>query len=309
MSALVSILIPCYNAAPWLRETLESAFAQTWPAVEVILVDDGSKDDSVAIARTFEGRGLKVITQPNAGAATARNAAWKASRGAWLQFLDADDLLAPDKIERQLAAADGVDLIYSGSWGRFTGSLATTEFRAEPLNRDGDPVEWILAKMEVNGMMHPAAWLTPRALAERAGCWDESLSLDDDGEFFNRVVLTSRGVRHCAEARSFYRSNLAGSLSRSKSEKAWASAYRSNLQTVRRLLALEDSPRTRRASARVLQRFIYESYPKAAGPRREAAREIARLGGSDLRPEYGPKFKLVAGFLGWKAAKRLVERS
>jgi hypothetical protein len=59
----------------------------------------------------------------------------------------------------------------------------------------------------------------------------------------------------------------------------------------------------------VLQRFIYESYPKAAGARREAARKIRRLGGSDLRPEYGPKFKLVANFLGWRVAKRLLEKT
>lgn len=309
MSALVSILIPGYNAAPWLRETLESAFAQTWPDKEIIFVDDGSKDDSVAIARTFEPRGLKVITQPNAGAATARNTAWKASRGAWLQFLDADDLLAPDKIERQMRAVRGEEFIYGGAWGRFTGSVATTEFRDEPLNHDAIPVDWIVQKLETHGMMHPAAWLTPRALAERAGYWDQTLTLDDDGEFFSRVVLTSQGVRYCGEARSYYRSNLAGSLSRSKSDRAWASAHRSLALTNQRLLALEDSPRTRRAAATVLQRFIYESYPQAAGPRREAVREIARLGGSDLRPEYGPKFKLVARFLGWKAAKRLLERS
>ena len=74
MSPLVSILIPCYNAAPWLAATLDSALAQTHPRTEIIVVDDGSSDHSLAIARTFEPHGVRVVTQPNAGASAARRA-------------------------------------------------------------------------------------------------------------------------------------------------------------------------------------------------------------------------------------------
>jgi glycosyltransferase involved in cell wall biosynthesis len=73
MSPLVSILIPCSNAAPWLAATLASALAQTHPRTEIIIVDDGSSDHSLAIARTFEPHGVRVVTQPNAGASAARN--------------------------------------------------------------------------------------------------------------------------------------------------------------------------------------------------------------------------------------------
>ena len=67
-SPFVSILIPCYNAAPWLAATLESALAQTGAAIEIIVVDDGSTDGSVAVAQTYEPRGVRVIRQSNAGA-------------------------------------------------------------------------------------------------------------------------------------------------------------------------------------------------------------------------------------------------
>jgi glycosyltransferase involved in cell wall biosynthesis len=309
MADLVSILIPCHNAAPWLAATLESALAQTWAEKEIIVVDDGSTDGSLALARTYERRGVRVIAQPNAGASAARNAAWRAARGAWLQFLDADDLLAPDKLARQLAfaAAGGPRHAIGATWQRFhrePGDLAPVE---QPLCADLPAVDWMVLKFEHNLMMHPAAWLTPRLLAERAGPWDESLSLDDDGEFFSRVVLASDGVRCCRGAVSHYRSGLPGSLSKSRSERAWASAHRSVALSVARLLRAEDSPRTRHAGATALQRFIYESYPRAAACRRQAAAEVARLGGSDLAPEGGPRFQQLRRFLGWRLARRLQE--
>jgi glycosyltransferase involved in cell wall biosynthesis len=308
MSApLVSILIPCHNAAPWLAATLESALAQTWAEKEIIVVDDGSTDPSLEIARRFEPRGIRVITQANAGASAARNAAWRASRGAWLQFLDADDLLEPGKIAHQLAGAGAAETgaALCGTWNRFQAVPGDLPPVAQPLSADLPAVEWMILKFEHNLMMHPAAWLTSRALAEQAGPWDESLSLDDDGEFFSRVVLASTGVRCCRAAVSHYRSGLPGSLSRSRSERAWASAHRSLAQSAARLLQREDSPRTRHACATVLQRYIHEAYPRAAACRRLAAAEVARLGGSDLAPEGGPQFQFWRRCVGWRLARRL----
>src|SRR5689334_12629004 len=90
----VSILVPCYNAARWLPATLASALAQTESSIEVIVVDDGSTDESLAVARSYESRGVRVFSQRNAGASAARNRAMREARGEFLQFLDADDLLS-----------------------------------------------------------------------------------------------------------------------------------------------------------------------------------------------------------------------
>lgn len=307
MTALVSILIPCHNAAPWLAETLECALGQTWPHKEIIVVDDGSRDESLAIARRFEARGVTVITQPNRGASAARNAAWTASRGDWLQFLDADDLLSPDKIARQMemAAKVGAETALAGRWSRFTSSPADADFTPQPLCMDAAPVDWLIVKFEQNAMMHPAAWLISRELAKRAGPWDETLSLDDDGEFFTRVVLAARAVHCCQAATSYYRSGLPGSLSGAKSERAWQSAYRSLELSADRLRAVEDSARTRHACATVFQRYIYEAYPRGAECRRRARARVENLGGSALAPEGGGWFQLWRKFLGWRVAKRL----
>src|SRR3990170_4942215 len=89
---LVSVLIPAYNSERWIAETLSSAVAQTWPNKEVI-VDDGSKDRTLEIARTFSSRGVKVVMQANTGAPGARNHALRLAQGDYIQWLDADDVL------------------------------------------------------------------------------------------------------------------------------------------------------------------------------------------------------------------------
>jgi glycosyltransferase involved in cell wall biosynthesis len=304
---LVSILIPCHNAAPWLAQTLESALAQTWPHQEIIVVDDGSRDGSAEIARTFADRGVKIIVQENRGASAARNRAYRLSQGDFIQYLDADDLLAPDKIEHQMNLADktGPDAVLCGTWSRFTRTPADANFTPQPLCTDAAPIDWVVTKFEQNAMMHPAAWLTPRVLAERAGPWDESLSLDDDGEYFTRVVLASHGVRFCREAVSFYRSGLPGTLSSANSERAWASAFRSLELSSGRLLARQDIPRTRQACATAFQCYIYEAYPRAAECRHRATAQVAVLGGSTLPPPGGPRFRWARRLFGWRLAKRL----
>ena len=118
MTPTVTIAIPCLNAAQWLGAAIESALAQTAPGCDVIVVDDGSTDHSVEIARGF-GTRVQLIVGSLRGGNAARNSALHAARGEWIQFLDADDYLEPPKIAQQLAEAhDGADadVIYSPVW-------------------------------------------------------------------------------------------------------------------------------------------------------------------------------------------------
>jgi Glycosyltransferases involved in cell wall biogenesis len=304
---LVSIIIPCYNAARWLGETLDSAFAQTWPNKEIILVDDGSTDESLAIARRYETRGLRLLAQPNRGASSARNNGLAAARGDFIQFLDADDLLAPDKLTRQLemAARLGGESALCCRWTRFKRHINDADNTSQPLCKDADAIDWLITKFELHAMMHPAAWLVSRKLADLAGPWNENLSLDDDGEYFCRVVLASDRIRCCHDAMTFYRSNIAGSLSGSKSDAAWRSAWLSLELSTEKLLQAENSRRTRTACATALQRFIFEAYPHVPEYRAIAAAKVQSLGGSRLTPEGGPRFRIAARLLGWRLARRL----
>ena len=102
MEPLVSILIPAFNAERWIADAIKSALEQTWPQKEIIVVDDGSTDQTPSIARQFVSKSVSVITQSNQGAASARNKAFSTCQGGYIQWLDADDLLAPSKIAKQM---------------------------------------------------------------------------------------------------------------------------------------------------------------------------------------------------------------
>ncbi len=304
---LVSIIIPCYNAAEWLAETLCSAQAQTWTRKEILIIDDGSTDQSLAVAKRFERSGLKIFSQRNAGQSSAFNHGLREAQGDYCEFLDADDLLHPEKIARQIDVLRrvGPSWIASGAWARFENTIAEARFQEEPVWRDLDPVSWLTTSWSGGGMMHGAAWLVPRHLVDRAGHWGADLSLVNDFDFFCRVLLQSEGVRFCPEALSYYRSGLHSSLSAQKSEKAWLSAYQSFTRGTAHLLAHENSARTRAAAARTFQSFAYAAYPTVPDLVSQAEQRVRELGGSDHKLRSGRLFNALAGFAGWKFARRM----
>ncbi len=102
METRVSVVIPCFNAAPFLRQTIESALNQSQAPCEVLVIDDGSTDESPAIARSY-GLPVRVISQVNMGESAARNRGIEEAIGEWIAFLDADDLWRPNKLKKQLA--------------------------------------------------------------------------------------------------------------------------------------------------------------------------------------------------------------
>lgn len=315
MTPLVSILIPAYNAAPWIAETLSSALGQTHPRCEIIVVDDGSRDETVqrtrAVADAHPDR-IRVVSQTNAGASAARNHALRLARGEFIQYLDADDLLSSRKIELQLArlASAPAAALATCRWGRFESSPAEARFVDEEVFRDFAPEEWLLLHVAECRMMHPAAWLCPRTVLDAAGPWDESLSLNDDGEYFARVVLASSGMVFTADAdaATYYRSGLGGSLSRRRSATALSSLYRSIEKISALVSAREDSPRTRAALATYWQRLAYELYPDDPAGSRRASGRARDFGGSDLRPPMGARLRWFSRIFGWRAAYRLARR-
>lgn len=306
MSPLVSIIVPCYNAEAWVSEALASALAQTWAPTEVIAVNDGSRDGTLAVLRRHEGSRVRVIDQPNQGASAARNAGLRAAQGDLVQFLDADDRLAPDKVGRQVAAlAEAPERsVASGRWARFTTDPARAPVVPSVLFRDFAPIDYVLTNVQSGDMMHPAAWLVPAAVARAAGPWDESLSLNDDGEYFARVVLASAGVVHVPGALSLYRSGLARSLSGRTDARALQSLFASGLRVAGHLQRAEDTPRVRAALADYLQRLAFELYPGNTALYRQAQAEATRLGGSAVRPAMGARQALFAKVVGWKLARR-----
>jgi glycosyltransferase involved in cell wall biosynthesis len=307
MTPLVSIIIPCYNAEAWVGDAVRSALAQSWESVEVIAVNDGSSDASLSVLEGLRGPRLRVIDQRNRGASAARNAGLRAAAGQFVQFLDADDLLAPGKIASQVAllATSAAGAAATGRWARFTSDPAAAEVTPSPLFADLSPVELLILETAAGHMMHPAAWLVPAAVARAAGPWDESLSLNDDGEYFARVALAASRVVHAGDALSLYRSGVPGSLSGRRDRRALESLSRSCELVAGHLSAAEDSPRVRSALADYFQRLAFEVYPEAPDLSRRAEARAAALGGSRARPPMGGRQALLARLVGWRLARRL----
>jgi glycosyltransferase involved in cell wall biosynthesis len=308
MKPLVSILIPAYNAEAWIGDTIQSAIAQTWPRKEIIVVDDGSKDATAAVAQQFASQGVMVVSNENQGAAATRNHAFRLSKGDYIQWLDADDLLAPGKIELQLAALRDIDsprTLLSSSWAYFNFRTHRARFVPTSLWEDLSPAEWLLRKMGENLHMQTATWLTSRELAETAGLWDTRLYFDDDGEYFCRVLLASAGTRFVPQSRVFYRITYSNRLSYiGASDKKKDALLLTMKLHIRYLRSIEDSDRVEKACLRYLQNWYHNFYPDRPELVAEVQNLAAQLQGRLEAPRLRWKYAWIQTIFGWKTAKR-----
>ena len=305
---LVSVCIPCYNCEKFLTQTVESVLGQTYHNIEVIIVDDGSLDGSVAILESFTDNRIKIFYQKNSGAGAARNMAYSKSAGALIKFLDADDIISPAMIESQVALAlDNPGCIISAKWGRFYNNDLTT-FSLSPENcwQTLPADEWLcLSWINGGSMTQCGIFLIPKAVLAKAGGWDEKLTLIDDLDFFTRVILKSDKVVFDPGSILYYRSGNSSSLSGSNGHKAVVSAFTSISQATNNFLAAYSSPQVSLACANILQHFIYDNYPKYPDLTGAAQKKIRQLGGSTLKYPCGGLTKKMVVILGWRAVSRL----
>jgi glycosyltransferase involved in cell wall biosynthesis len=305
---LVSILIPAYNAEKWIADALRSAIAQTWAPKEIIVVDDGSTDRTLAVARQFESVQVRVVAHEHQGAAATRNKGLSLAQGEYIQYLDADDLMAPDKIARQLEAlgqSQDKRVLLSGSWGEFVYRYHRSEFVPTALWCDLRPVDWLMRKMQLGVFMQTATWLVSRELANAAGPWDTRLLGDDDGEYFCRVLLASDEIRFVPESKVYYRKSGVNCLSYiGLSDSKMEAQMRSMQLHIRYLFSLEDSSRVREACVAYLQNWLPFFYFNRPDLVKQAEEMAASLGGKLHPPQLSWKAALFSSLFGWRQMKR-----
>lgn len=307
MRPLVSILIPAYNAECWIAETIQSALDQTWPSKEIIIVDDGSTDQTRSIAQEFASNTVSVITQENQGAAAARNKAYSVCQGNYIQWLDADDLLSRNKIAMQMEAAEECQskrTLLSSGWGYFMYRPAKARFAPTPLWSDLPPLEWMLRKWEHNAHMQTATWLVSRELTEAAGPWDTRLLGDDDGEYFSRVINASTGIRFVPESKVYYRISPMSRLSYiGRSDKKMEAQFLGMKLQIGYVRNREDSPRVRTACIDYLQTWLPNFYPNRPDLVKEVQELANSLGGRLAPPTASWKYAWIEKLFGFAAAK------
>jgi glycosyltransferase involved in cell wall biosynthesis len=307
MKPLVSILIPAFNSEAWIADTIKSAIAQTWPRKEIIVIDDGSTDQTLAVARRFASKEIAVVTQKNQGAAAARNHALSLCQGDYIQWLDADDLLSPDKVAKQMEASEecqNTRTLFSSGWGYFAYRTDWAEFSPTSLWCDLSPAEWLLRKLRENLHMQTATWLTSRELTKAAGAWDVRLLGDDDGEYFCRVILASDGIRFVPGAKIFYRITPSTRLSHiGQSDKKKDAQLLSMQLHVKYIRSLEESERVRTACVTYLGNWMINFYPERPDIVQELERLAVSLGGRLEVPRLRWKYAWIKPLFGWGPAK------
>ncbi len=202
-SADISVVIPAYNEAERLPEAVKSAQAQTLAPREIIVVDDGSSDDTATVAREL---GVTVISQENKGLPGARNTGIRAAKGAWIALLDSDDIWEAEKLERQWTAIQSCPeaALVACDYRQFTdaGEVVHPSFLSQPGRYEqaekhclGEGVSRIDAPgdnfLRGGYFLIPSSTMFQRETALAVGLFDESLRYVEDVEFFLRIL--SRG--------------------------------------------------------------------------------------------------------------------
>lgn len=202
MAISIAVVIPAYNSARYIEETLKSVLAQTFPAAEIVLADGASTDNTVAIARSV-APGIKIICRPNAGAADGRNIALGEASADWLAFMDSDDLWHPDKLRLQaqlVERAPEVEFVFSDVWQFQNGDVLSESFLttrpgySRLLKHSVGENLYVfdtnmgVALMHSNYAVTSSSVMVKRSAALEAGCFDPMLRACEDYDFWIRLL-------------------------------------------------------------------------------------------------------------------------
>jgi glycosyltransferase involved in cell wall biosynthesis len=199
---LVSILVPCYNAAQWVGQAIESALNQSWPEKEVIVIDDGSSDGSLDIIKRF-GDSIQWYTQVNAGGGRTRNRLLELARGEWIQYLDADDYLLVGKIAGQLeflTRCPNADVVFSPViLEHWTEQGGRSEVYEIPVPHD----VWILLARWYLPQTGAALWR--RSAIDQVGGWKPDQPCCQEHDLYLRLLMAGKRFVYCPDVGAVYR--------------------------------------------------------------------------------------------------------
>lgn len=306
MSDLVSIIIPTFNRAQIIGETIESALEQSHRDIEILVVDDGSTDDTDAVIRRFIARDPRVSyhRQENRGVGTARQLGFERSRGAYIQFLDSDDLLSPRKIELQVEALKrdpGAGVAYGPTYFFHDGWQAAT-----PSRRTGESVEKIFPAMVAERIWQTMSPIYRREVCVAAGEWT-ALTSEEDWEFDTRVAALGIRAVHVPSSDSYYRiPQTPRKLTEEQLDRKFRDRAAAHLKIAEHALAAGAS--SRMPEVRKFARYTFFLARRCAerGLTKEA-KALTRIA-SSLTPHLDVRaYRLLSSLIGWRRAARIAK--
>ncbi|MEJ8768816.1 glycosyltransferase family 2 protein [Prevotella sp. HCN-7019] len=306
---LVSILIPLYNANKWVSETLDSLKKQTYKNVEIIVVDDHSTDNSLAIAKEYESDRIHVFINPRKGGNAARNYAFEVCNGDYIKFMDADDYCTDDMIEKQmeriLKDGDNDTLVFSPVKMLYPDGRLF--FPQRKIDKDYTPgIELLLDIWRGKGWNCPHCHLMHRDLFIKSGGWDENIIKNQDGEFFARVAAKASMALSVNNVFAIWRQTGTG-VSSKMSLEAQKSVLRTYDIISHLIISYKDNDDTRYNCARYIGFFVYTNYPQI----KELMQMVYEILNYLHQPLILPQrrvLKFLRTILGWKIALCLIHK-
>jgi glycosyltransferase involved in cell wall biosynthesis len=310
-SPLISVIIPLYNSEEYIIETIDSVLNQTYPNIEIIVVNDGSTDNSSYLVQEKENPQITLINISNGGASKARNIGIENAKGTYIQFLDADDILSPNKIEEQvkiLESNNKIDLCFCKSIV-FTDSsnLETNqEVNTEVFDFDFiSGIELLKKLLGINNkvsMILISAYLIKKEIIDVAGKWDETITLDDDGEFFSRVLNCSKTVAFDKKGINYYRKfHTKNTLSQQTGQKYMASEINSvlkKLATIKKNVSTVELKKIKQIQFSLLKYKYYKEFHKIDFINIDS--ELMLVGGFEIKILPTRRGRFVMKILGFK---------
>lgn len=299
----VSVIVPCRDAAAWLPETLASVLSQSIPGLDLIVVDDGSRDGSAEIAASFGDR-VRLVRQTAQGASAARNAGTAAAQGAFFQYLDADDVLEPGTLEERVAALmrTGADVSLS-PWVRWT-RQPDGRFEPGPVEsrRLGDRPE---VDLLTDAWWPPGAVLYRREIVQRIGGWRTDLPVIQDARFLLDAALAGARFVYTDRPGLRYRVHGPASLSRRDPVAFAADCLRNTADVEARWRADGSLDEARRRA--LLQAYGYVARTTFAVDRAAFDEVMTYILALDphFRPEGPRALRWLSGLIGYRAAEHV----
>ena len=222
MNRLVSIIIPTYNRAHLIVETIDSVLAQTYTNWECIIVDDRSTDGTNAILKEYSSLDNRfvIVFKPIAlkqGASVSKNLGLQMARGEYIQFLDSDDILADNKLEKQIACLKKENKkaisVCKTYYFKEIRDVVILDIDRKDYRDFNNPEEYFDLISEIGGYYAPESFLISMDLINFSGHWNENLTLNDDGEFFFRIIYNSNKIIFCNDTFVRHRESIGDNLS------------------------------------------------------------------------------------------------
>lgn len=304
---MVSVIIPTYNAEATIKQAVESSLSQNQGNIEVLVIDDGSTDETYSEMRSYDNDPrVKYLKISNSGASEARNIGLRMSRGSWIQYLDADDKLLSGKIEYQINACGDVDtkvLCIGSYYELFKDSDNLRGPHYHPC--DKRPIDWLSRYCYGDHSNPPSVYLLNRKLIDYIGYWQTVLSYNDDTEYFAKALMSADIIVNVPESSSIYRRGNAQSLGSRRDKTSIESEYLSYRYIESMMYAYDSTATTREAIATLYARYIFRLYPKYGILRAMAESRISELSVRPNRNYYKKRSAAISKFIGWRLLKVL----